>query len=138
MMKRLRLLATATLGTLCITASVALIVPLLIRHSGSQVDPVKSDLSSLESAIKLFRLDCGRYPSNVEGLAALRTCPTGLKGKWHGPYMDHAMPQDPWKYAYVYKNPAHHGMDSYIVESYGSDGKPGGAGEAADIIGGSD
>jgi general secretion pathway protein G len=114
----------------------ALIVPRVLSRAGeAQAAAAKSDISSLESAIKLFRLDNGRYPSTEEGLDSLRTAPSGLESTWKGPYLDHPVPLDPWKNPYVYKYPGNNGNDSYIVESYGSTGSESG-GDA--VIGGSD
>jgi general secretion pathway protein G len=117
----------------------ALIVPRVLSRAGdAQIAAAKSDISSLESAIKLFRLDCSRYPTTEEGLEALRTAPSGTENTWHGPYLDHAVPADPWKNAYIYKYPGNGGSDSYVVESFGADGVEGGDGPNADIVGGSD
>ncbi len=145
MKRSLRNLGFALVTVFCViglTASVfaAVMVSTRVAHCSedAKVAAAKSDIATLESALKLFRLDCGRYPTSKEGLKALRLDQRGLEKVWKGPYIAGKVPLDPWGHAYVYKNPAHHGMDSYIVESYGSDGRPGGAGEAADIIGGSE
>ena len=110
----------------------ALIVPRVINRGGdAQIAATQSDIASLESAIKLFRLDNGRYPTTEEGLDALRTPPSGMENTWKGPYLDHAVPLDPWKHPYTYKYPGDGGSESYVVESNGpTDGQP--------IVGGSD
>ena len=51
--------------------------------------------------------------------------------KWNGPYLDKEVPVDPWGKAYVYRLPGE--GKEYDIISYGEDGLPGGAGEAADI-----
>jgi len=77
-----------------------------------------------------FRLDVGRYPTTEQGLAALLTRP-GDEPKWNGPYLQNAVPLDPWGKAYIYRAPGEKG--DYDIVSYGKDGAPGGTGASADI-----
>src|ERR1022692_293326 len=73
-------------GGLAILLVAALIIaPKVISRNGSGIDPVKSDLSSIKSALDSFRIDCDRYPTEDEGLAALVTAPSGLENKWKEP-----------------------------------------------------
>ncbi|RPJ55306.1 MAG: type II secretion system protein GspG [Acidobacteria bacterium] len=85
-------------------------------------------VQGLANALSVFHLDVGRYPSTAEGLRALVDDP-GL-GYWAGPYLRKGLPQDPWGRPYRYRVTAENGFD---VWSWGSDGKPGGRGEATDI-----
>jgi general secretion pathway protein G len=72
----------------------------------------------------------GRYPSPEEGLNALVDRPGG-QTNWAGPYLQKAVPADPWGHAYEYRSP---GTRAEVeVLSYGKDGKSGGEGDAADI-----
>jgi general secretion pathway protein G len=88
-------------------------------------------IESFSNALDLYYLDVGRYPTTQEGLAALVSRPPGLD-VWNGPYLKGgAVPMDPWRNAYVYVAPGAHG--SYDLISYGSDGREGGEGSAADI-----
>lgn len=114
----------------------ALIVPRVLNNVGtSKVAAAKTDLSTLAQALDTFHLDCDRYPTSDEGLQALRVAPSGLNGKWKGPYLQKDVPNDPWGNSYVYKSPGDSGgSDTYTIESYGSDGQPGGTGDAADIV----
>jgi general secretion pathway protein G len=138
-MKRVRHnFLTAIFAIICVIALVGIVVPRVMGRSGSGVAITQSGLASLESATMLFKLDCGRYPTDQEGLAALITSPAKLERKWKGPYLDHAVPHDEWGRDFIYKNTSQKGVPSYIIESYGSDGKQGGTGDNADIIGGSD
>ena len=91
----------------------------------------KNQITELEGALDLFRLDAGRYPTSDEGLQALRTRPAGLES-WDGPYLKKDVPQDPWKKTYVYRRPGQHG--DFDLVSFGSDGQEGGEGDAADIV----
>lgn len=111
----------------------ALIVPRVItRASDAKRAKAASDIAVLGSALNQFRLDCDRFPSTEEGLDALRSQPGDVQG-WRGPYLERALPPDPWGNAYVYESPGPDGDDSYYLISYGKDGAPGGEGEASDV-----
>ena len=111
---------------------VALVGPRVLNYLGeSKVKTAKIQIQSFASALDLFYLDAGRYPSSAEGLAAL-VQPAGGIAAWNGPYLKGgAVPTDPWGKPYVYKSPGEHG--AYDVISYGADGREGGTGTAADI-----
>jgi general secretion pathway protein G len=97
----------------------------------SKVKTAKIQIESFASALDLFYLDVGRYPSEGEGLTALTQRP-GNAPVWNGPYLKNAsVPTDPWGHAYVYKSPGDKGP--YQIVSLGSDGQEGGTGTAADI-----
>ena len=95
----------------------------------------KMDISSLETALKMYKLDNGVYPSTEQGLQALVEAPAvgQLPKKWReGGYMEKGrIPKDPWDDDYVYLSPGLHG--DFDIMSYGSDGQPGGEGNNADI-----
>lgn len=119
---------------LIIAILAALIVPKVIgKTDDAKVAAAKADLSTLANALQNFRIDCDRYPTTAEGLQALRTPPSGATG-WKGPYITKDIPADPWKNAYNYEFPGPDGSDSFLLESYGADGAPGGDGTAADIV----
>ena len=97
----------------------------------SKAKAAKIQIESFGSALDLFFLDTGRYPSTAEGLPALVQRPSNL-ASWNGPYLKGAVvPPDPWGTPYVYRSPGQHG--AYDLISYGSDGQEGGTGSAADI-----
>jgi general secretion pathway protein G len=89
-----------------------------------------AQIASIEKALDQYRLDVGAYPTTEQGLAALSVKPTDVE-RWQGPYLKRPAPPDPWGRAYVYKAPGDHG--DYDLSSLGSDGQPGGTGEAADV-----
>src|SRR5262249_43820700 len=91
----------------------------------------KSQISEYESALEQFKLDVGRYPSNEEGLQALRTRPADA-ANWDGPYLKKDLALDPWGKAYVYRFPGMHG--DFDLLSFGADGQEGGNGNNADIV----
>lgn len=97
----------------------------------SEVKTARAQINSLEKALDQYRLDVGRYPTGEQGLAALNVRPAG-ESKWAGPYLQKAVPGDPWGRPYIYKAPGEHG--EYDLSSSGKDGQPGGEEENADII----
>lgn len=112
----------------------ALVVPRIMeRPDEARVIAAKSDIRAIISALKLYRLDNGVYPSTDQGLGALVVRPdTGvIPRNWkQGGYLDR-VPKDPWAAPYQYLNP---GVNGEIdVFSLGADGAPGGEGINADI-----
>ena len=93
------------------------------------------DIASLETAIKLYRLDNGMYPGTEQGLQALVAQPeTGtLAKKWRkGGYLEkNRVPKDPWGNEYIYLCPGVN--DDYDIISYGADGVSGGEDKNKDI-----
>jgi len=88
----------------------------------------KVDIQSFETALKLYRLDNGSYPTTEQGLEALVTQPdTGKLAKnWRaGGYIEKGkIAKDPWGNEFVYISPGVHG--EFDIISYGADGEPGG------------
>src|SRR5215467_9748697 len=75
----------------------------------SKAKAAKIQIESFSSALDLYFLDNGRYPSSSEGLAALVQRP-GSTMTWNGPYLKGAIvPNDPWGNAYIYRSPGQHG-----------------------------
>ena len=109
-----------------------LVGPRVLSYLGeSKVKAARLQIESFGSALDLFYLDVGRYPSAGEGLTALVERPAGAQ-VWSGPYLKNAsVPADPWGHAYIYRVPGEKGP--YQIVSLGSDGQEGGTGTAADI-----
>ncbi|HEY7140499.1 MAG TPA: type II secretion system major pseudopilin GspG [Methylomirabilota bacterium] len=109
----------------------ALVGPRLFGRVGqSRQAAARVQIELLGSALDQFKLDVGRYPSSQEGLQALQQSPGNATG-WEGPYLKKDVPKDPWGNAYQYRSPGEHG--EYDLASLGSDGAPGGDGEARDV-----
>lgn len=112
----------------------AMIVPkVLSRPDEARGVAAKQDLGAVIQALKLYRLDNGRYPDTQQGLAALVAKPTSgvVPGNWKsGGYLE-KLPKDPWGTPYQYLNPGVHG--EIDVFSYGADRQPGGEGADADL-----
>jgi general secretion pathway protein G len=93
----------------------------------------KSQIESFALALDSYKIDCGEYPTEEQGLAALYAKPSaGASDGWAGPYIAKGVPKDPWNHDYVYHVPGPNGLP-YSLASYGSDGVEGGEGKAADI-----
>lgn len=110
----------------------ALVVPRVVgRTEEARVVAARQDLAGIMQALKLYRLDNGRYPSGEQGLQALVTQPTTdpQPPNWKA-YLDR-LPKDPWGKLYQYLNPGVHG--EIDVFTLGADGQPGGSGPDADI-----
>jgi len=104
----------------------ALVAPRFIeRADEARVKATRIQISNITQALKLYRLQNGRYPSTDEGLNALvRPGPGGKR------YLD-SLPKDAWGRDFVYLSPGVHG--DFDILSYGRDGRPGGSGPDADI-----
>jgi general secretion pathway protein G len=93
------------------------------------------DIAALETALKLYKLDNGVYPSTEQGLQALVEKPeTGvIPKKWReGGYLEkNTVPKDPWGNEFVYLSPGVKG--DFDIISYGADGVPGGEGSNKDV-----
>jgi general secretion pathway protein G len=111
----------------------ALVGPRVINYLGeAKVKAAKIQIESFSSALDLYYLDAGRYPTSSEGLTALAQRPGGA-ATWNGPYLKGSIvPNDPWGHPYLYRSPGEHG--AYDIVSYGADGQEGGTGTAADIV----
>ena len=113
-----------------------LIVPRIMgRPEEAKQLKAKLTIGSLETSLRLFKLDTGAYPTTEQGLAALTTAPdTGnTTSSWReGGYIEKGkVPKDPWGGDYIYLSPGVYG--EYDIISYGSDGVPGGEGKDMDI-----
>jgi general secretion pathway protein G len=117
---------------LAVAAGVAALVanPQSGREDEERRVAAKQDISTIMTGLKLYRLDNGSYPTQVQGLAALVTKPEGAPNWKDGGYLDR-IPNDPWGNPYQFLNPGVHG--EIDVFSYGADGKPGGQGNDADV-----
>ena len=120
---------------LAIIAVVAvLIVPNVIgRPDEARVTVAKTDLKTVATALRMYRLDNGDYPTTQQGLAALAgrpTSPPEPRAYPAEPYLTE-VPTDPWGKDYIYRSPGLNGP--YDLLSYGKDGEEGGEKLDADL-----
>lgn len=112
----------------------ALVVPKIMdRPNEARVVAAKHDIAAIVAALKIYKLDNGRYPSTEQGLRALIEKPSSdpVPGNWkQGGYLE-KMPKDPWGQEYLYLNPGIH--QEIDVMSYGADGQQGGENFDADL-----
>lgn len=113
-----------------------LIVPrIMSRPEEARRTKAALQIRSIESALKLYKLDNGIYPGTEQGLEALIKKPeTGnAPKKWReGGYLESAkVPKDPWGNSFVYVMPGEHG--DLDLSSYGRDGQKGGEGDDKDV-----
>lgn len=111
----------------------AFIVPKLIGRVGeSKQTAAKAQIELISTAIEVYKLDTGKYPSQDTGLQSLNAKPDDVQN-WKGPYMKkNKIPKDPWGADYIYIYPGTHG--DYDLVSYGADGSEGGSGDNQDIV----
>jgi len=111
----------------------ALVAPSMLRHGDqARVTQARAQIQNFATALGSYKLDTGTYPTNEQGLRALRERPQDVN-QWAGPYMPQEIPRDPWGHEYVYKYPGEHGDEPDII-CLGADGAPGGDGLNADIV----
>ena len=114
----------------------ALVGPKIMgRSDDAKVADAKVQIRNIESALKLYKLDNGVYPSTEQGLQSLVEKPTTgqipKQYKEEGYLDSKKVPKDPWDNDYLYISPGEHG--DYDLCSYGADGVKGGEGKSADI-----
>jgi len=91
----------------------------------------KTNIESIKSALELYKLDNGVYPTTNQGLDALVIKPTGVDNWKAGGYIS-KLPTDPWGRDFQYLQPGENG--AYDIFSYGLDNQEGGTDENADIV----
>ncbi len=133
-MRRLSLQAGFTLIEIMVVVLIlgllaALVVPKVVgRTDEARVTKAKTDIKAIESALNMFKIDNGFYPTTAEGIAALVQAPPRAR-KWNPDgYLDR-IPVDPWGTEYIYQSDGR----QIIVASLGADGVEGGDGYNADI-----
>lgn len=95
----------------------------------------ESQIEVYRLALQSYYLDCGNYPSDEQGLAALWEKPVlyPVPSGWNGPYVDREIQLDPWGNKFVYSSRRNSRLPFTII-SFGSDGLEGGSGDAEDVL----
>jgi general secretion pathway protein G len=104
---------------------VAMALPRLAgRTEQARIEAARADIEmNIATALDLYELDNGAYPTSEEGINALMAKPASAFN-WKGPYMK-KRPKDPWGNEYVYRYPGTQNVD-YDLYSYGKNGLEGG------------
>lgn len=110
-----------------ISVLAAMVVPNLSgKGKKAKIAAAKVEIeSNLSTALGLYELDNGQYPTTDQGLRALLEKPsTGtVSDSWDGPYLKKkVIPNDPWGKDYIYVSPGANNTDSYDLSSLGPDG----------------
>jgi general secretion pathway protein G len=117
------LLVMAILATLAV-----IVIPKFAgRSEQARVTATMTGIARVETALDAFEVDCGRYPTEQEGLTALVEVPADLDNPdlWKGPYLKDRAPKDGWGRPFVYNQPGRHnthGVDIYSAGPNGQDG----------------
>jgi len=111
---------------------IAMVVPNLAgRGEQARRAAAKADIeSNLSTALDLYEMDNGRYPTTEQGLISLLEKPTStpVPPNWSGPYLKKKkIPQDPWGHDYSYRSPGTQNKEDYDLFSFGPDGVEGGS-----------
>lgn len=115
-----------------------LVAPQIFGRVGdAKVTTARTQMALVGTALDSYRLDNGVYPTTEQGLQALREKPTRepMATNWRGPYLRKEVPMDPWGHAYQYRAPGSRNPNGYDLGTLGRDGKEGGTGEDADLVG---
>lgn len=94
----------------------------------SEVDLQQVQFDQLDSAMKRFRLNMKRYPTEDEGLSALWDASVledeQDEDRWRGPYLEEPVTSDNWDNEIIYRNPSDElGDGFYDLISVGPDGE---------------
>ncbi len=114
------------LVVIIIGALSAMVLPRMVgRSEQARMSATRADIkANIATALKLYELDNGAFPTTDEGLAALFE-PASSAINWNGPYLE-SKPIDSWGREYKYESPGTHRSQDYDLFSYGKDGKEGG------------
>jgi general secretion pathway protein G len=85
-------------------------------------------IDAYRTALNLYELDNGMYPTAEQGLQALVQQPSSppTPGNWKGPYLEPAvLRKDPWNRDYTYKFPGQKNAAGFDLASPGPDGVDG-------------
>lgn len=108
----------------------AIVVPKLTgRSEDARISAAKSDLNNIRTALSMYEVDNGKYPTTDQGLNALLQKPGGAPEpkNWKGPYLQNLteVPLDPWGHKYEYLSPGAKNATGFDLFSAGPDGQPG-------------
>ena len=119
---------------LCWTA-VVLVTPQVSLASRSRGMRAAADIRGISNALKMYKVDTGKYPTQDQGLAPLSTKAEGMDSSlWYGPYLEKGAPKDPWGNDYVYVFPGKNSKEGFDLYSLGEDGESATGGNDPDDV----
>jgi len=125
-----------TLATLAIMVilSAGIAIPAARYVERARRMGAKTQIESIRLALQDYYLDCGAWPTEAQGLDALRIKPAihPVPDSWNGPYTDRAIPKDPWGGEFRYAVPGKDGLP-YSIASFGADKAEGGDDDGKDV-----
>lgn len=112
----------------------ALVGKNVVQHiEKARVITTKANLKELHNAVKQFKMDTGRYPTDEEGLSALIEQPSDVENFPADGYIDEVeIPTDAWNHEFIYERYPESGK-AFCITSFGADGEEGGEGHDADL-----
>jgi general secretion pathway protein G len=124
--KRTFTLIEILLVVVIISTLAAMVVPRLTGRSQQAREAIaQADVTvNIPTALKLYELDTGRFPTTEQGLIALISKPekSPVPQNWHGPYLERESFIDPWGREYIYRYPGTNGPD-FDLYSLGNSGE---------------
>lgn len=102
----------------------AIVVPkIMSRPEQARFVKAKQDILAIQSALDLYKLDNGIYPSTDQGIEALIKKPSSepVPRNWKAEGYLQQLPMDPWGQQYQYMND----NEKLRIFSYGAKGKEG-------------
>lgn len=100
------------------------------RLKKAKIGQAQIQISELGKALDMYYSDCSNFPTTEEGLEALMKATSSCGANWGpDPYLKKLKKTDPWNHDFSYENTG----NAYVLKSFGSDGREGGTGDAADI-----
>lgn len=103
----------------------AIVVPQIFQlGEQSRENATKSQIQNIKTALQMYYVAVGEFPSTDQGLRALRTCPSDVDPERWGDtaYVDR-IPKDGWNNEFIYRSPGEHGP--YDIVSKGHDAEEG-------------
>ena len=104
---------------------------ILGRTDEARVTKAMADIKAIETALGMYKLDSGVYPTTEQGLQALVEPPKqGPEPRnWRAEGYLERVPLDAWSREFIYASDGR----TYVVRSLGADGEEGGEGVDADL-----
>ena len=88
----------------------------------AKLKQVDADFKSLESALQMYKLNAGSYPTSQQGLKALQEKPSGTPVPRRWVQVMSKIPLDPWDSPYNYRFPGRKRVNEFEILSKGPDG----------------